>query len=168
MVCGFSLLLRCFHSGMHSLFIHVFNKYLFNSHSATLFPASGKDTLMQVISLISYTTPFNKHKWSEVTQSCPTLRNPARLLHPRDVPGKSTRVGCQFLLQGIFPIQGSSPAPSHCRQTLCHLSHQGSNPGRPHYRRFLTSWAARGVLYSSKAAQSFPSHRWGKWTAENH
>ena len=77
MVCGFSLLLRCLHSGMHSVFIHVINKYLFNSYSATLFPASGKDTLiMQVVRLISYTTPFNKLKWSEVTQSCPTLCNP--------------------------------------------------------------------------------------------
>ena len=155
MVCGFSLLLRCFHSGMHSLFIHVFNKYLFNSYSATLFPASGKDTLMQVISLISYTTPFNKLKWSEVTQSCPTLRNPARLLHPWDFPGKSTRVGCQFLLQGIFPIQGSSPAPSHCRQTLYHLSHQGSNPGLPHYRRILYQLSHKGSPLQLKGSSKF-------------
>ena len=29
---------------------------------------------------------------------------PARLLRPWDFPGKSTGVGCHFLLQGIFPI----------------------------------------------------------------
>ena len=44
------------------------------------------------------------------TQSCPTLwpqgLEPARLLWPRDSPGKNTGVGCHFLLQGI---QGSNP-----------------------------------------------------------
>ena len=32
---------------------------------------------------------------------------PARLLCPRDFPGKNTEVGCHFHLQGIFPTQGS-------------------------------------------------------------
>ena len=30
-----------------------------------------------------------------------------RLLHPWDFPAKNTGVDCHFLLQGIFPIQGS-------------------------------------------------------------
>ena len=34
---------------------------------------------------------------------------PARLLRPWDFPGKNTGVSCHFLLQGIFPIQGSNP-----------------------------------------------------------
>ena len=33
---------------------------------------------------------------------------PARLLCPRDSPGKNTGLGCHFLLQGIFPTQGSN------------------------------------------------------------
>ena len=33
---------------------------------------------------------------------------------------------CHFLLQGIFPNQGSNPGLPHCRQTLYRLSHQGS------------------------------------------
>jgi len=41
-------------------------------------------------------------------------------------PGKSTRVGCHFLLQGIFLTQGSNPGLPHCRQTLYALSHQGN------------------------------------------
>ena len=49
-----------------------------------------------------------------------------KLLRPWDFQGKSTGVGCHFLLQGIFPTQGSNPGLSHCRQTLYHLSHQGS------------------------------------------
>ena len=34
---------------------------------------------------------------------------PARLLCPRDSPGKNTGVGCCALLQGSFPTQGSNP-----------------------------------------------------------
>ena len=47
-----------------------------------------------------------------------------RLLHPWDFLDKSTGVGCHFLLQGIFPTQGSNPGLPHCRQKLYHLSHQ--------------------------------------------
>ena len=36
----------------------------------------------------------------------------------------STGVGCHFLLQGIFPTQGSNPGLLHCTQILYHLSHQ--------------------------------------------
>ena len=45
-------------------------------------------------------------------QSCPTLQRcgpyPTRLLCPWDSPGKNTGVGWYFLLQGIFPTQGSN------------------------------------------------------------
>ena len=51
---------------------------------------------------------------------------PTRLLHPWDSPGKNTGVGCHFLLQGIFPTQGSNAGLPHWRQTLKPLSHQGS------------------------------------------
>ena len=43
--------------------------------------------------------------------------------------GKNTGVGCHFLLQGIFLIQGSNLGLLcllHCRQILYPLSHQGS------------------------------------------
>ena len=36
-----------------------------------------------------------------------------------------TGVGCHFLLQGIFPSQGSNLGLPRCRQTLYCLSHQG-------------------------------------------
>ena len=35
-------------------------------------------------------------------------------------------VGCHFLLQRIFPTQGSNLGLPHCRQTLYCLTHQGS------------------------------------------
>ena len=47
-----------------------------------------------------------------------------RLLHPWDFPGKSTAVGCHFLLQGIFLTQQSNPGLLPCRQMLFHLSHR--------------------------------------------
>ena len=37
-----------------------------------------------------------------------------------------TGVGSHFLLQGIFPTQGSNPGLLHCRQISYHPSHQGS------------------------------------------
>ena len=53
---------------------------------------------------------------------------PTRLLCPWDFPGKSTGVDCHFLLQVIFPTNGSNPGLHHYGQTLYCLSHQGS-PG---------------------------------------
>ena len=38
-------------------------------------------------------------------------------------PGKSTQVGCHFLLQGIFPTQGSSPHLLHWQVDSLPLSH---------------------------------------------
>ena len=48
---------------------------------------------------------------------------PARLLCPWDFSGRNTGVGCQFLLQEIFPTQGLNLCLLHCRQILYHLSH---------------------------------------------
>ena len=64
---------------------------------------------------------------SEVAQSCPTLcdpidcMQPTRFLCPWDSPGKTTGRGYHFLLQGIFPTQGSNPGLLLCRQMLYHL-----------------------------------------------
>ena len=50
----------------------------------------------------------------------PHRLQPARLLCPWDFPGKNTAVGCHFLLQGIFPTQGSNLHLLHGRQILYH------------------------------------------------
>ena len=47
-------------------------------------------------------------------------------LRPWNFPGKGTDVGCHFLLQEICLTQGLNPGLPHCKQTLYHLSHQGS------------------------------------------
>ena len=66
-------------------------------------------------------------------QLCPTLCDPVDYSPPgssvhEDSPGKNTGVGCQALLQGIFPTQSSLPNSGfpHCKRILYLLSHQGS------------------------------------------
>ena len=70
---------------------------------------------------------------------CPTLCDPVdcRLLCPWDSLGKSTGVGCHFLLQGIFPTQGLNPG------LLCLLHWQAGSlrlapPGKPILNMLLT------------------------------
>ena len=67
-----------------------------------------------------------------VPQSCLTLLwphglQPTRLFCPWDFPGKDTGVGCHFLLQGIFPTQGSNPGLLHWRQIPYRLSYKIQN-----------------------------------------
>ena len=49
---------------------------------------------------------------------------PTRFLCPWDFPCENTRVGCHFLLQGIFPTQGSNPHLLHWQAGSLPLSHQ--------------------------------------------
>ena len=82
-----------------------------------------------------------------VAQSCPTLCNPMNCSlpgssDPGDSPGKNSGVGCLFLLQGIFPTQGSNPGLLHCRRILYRLSHQGSPQG-------VKSVIFQGIIFAS-------------------
>ena len=70
-----------------------------------------------------------------VAKLCPTLLqphglHPARLLCLLDLPDKNTRVGGHFLLQGIFPIQGSNSRLLRWQADSLPLSHQGSQSTR--------------------------------------
>ena len=106
-------------------------------------------------------------KWSRsvMSDSLPPHGLPARILHPRDFPGQNTGVDCHFLLQDIFPTQGLNPGLPHYRQTLYHLSHQGSPPyqrrvqfqsWRVLFLSFLYPWrrAQCKKFYSFSANQS--------------
>ena len=77
-----------------------------------------------------------------VIQLCLTLLlphglQPNRLLCPQNFPGKDTGMRCHFLLQRIFPIQGSNPC-------LLHLLHWQAdslalhNVGNPIYKYLFT------------------------------
>ena len=63
----------------------------------------------------SYPNLLRSHGWQS-----------AMILCPRDFPDKNTRVGCHFLLQGIFPTQGLNPCLLHWQADSLPLSHQGS------------------------------------------
>ena len=54
-----------------------------------------------------------------------------------DSPCKNTGVDYHLLLQRIFPTQGLNPGLPHCRQTLYHLSHQGSPLVLPNNIKYL-------------------------------
>ena len=56
---------------------------------------------------------------------------PTRLFCSWDFPGKNTGVGCHFILQGIFPIQGLNPHLLHWQTDSLPLGHQGSLLGSP-------------------------------------
>ena len=64
-----------------------------------------------------------------------------------DSPGQNTGVGSIFLLQGIFPTQGSNPGLAYCRWILYQLSHKGSP-------RTLA-----GVSYPFSRGSSWPRNR---------
>ena len=51
---------------------------------------------------------------------------PHGIFSPWNSPDQNTGVGRFFLLQGIFPTQGSNPGLPHCRRILYQLSHKGS------------------------------------------
>ena len=63
---------------------------------------------------------------SDSCSGVPDSLRPHGLYSPGNSPGQNTGVGSHFLLQGIFPIQGSNPGLTHCRQILYQLSHHGS------------------------------------------
>ena len=68
------------------------------------------------------------------------------LYSPWNFPGQNTGVGNLFLLQGIFPAQGSNPGLPHCRHILYQLNHKGSPR--------ILEWVA--YPFSSGSSQPFP------------
>ena len=103
----------------------------------------------------------------KVTQSCTTPCSPRGVYGSRNSPGQNTGVGSLSLLQGIFPIQGSSPGISHCRRILHQLSHRGAYEWRRNSNvqpimlpRFavIVQWLSRVLLFATPwtAARQVP------------
>ena len=86
-------------------------------------------------------------------ESCPTLCDPvdcllpARLLCPRNSPGKNTGVGCHFLFQGIFPTWELNP------HLLCLLYWQEDSLPLSYLSKWH-SWAPTGGLTPSSISAS--------------
>ena len=70
---------------------------------------------------------------------------PHGLYSPWNSPSHNTGVGSLFLLQGIFPTEGSNPGLPSCRWILYQLSHQGS-PGE-RFPRSTIKWPTHYLLW---------------------
>ena len=92
-----------------------------------------------------------------VTQSRLTLRDPVDCSLPRS--SVHTGVGSHYLLQGIFPTQGSNLGLLHCRQILYHLSHQGS-PDIAYMETYIITAPEPEPLPTEEGQSSMPCHTW--------
>ena len=64
---------------------------------------------------------------SEVSESLSVMSDSMRssgLYSPWNSPGQNTGMDSHYLLQGVFPTQGSNPGLPHFRWILYQLSHQ--------------------------------------------
>ena len=119
----------------HSLsgLILVYKLWLHLTFNATLLHADRKSRVWKASSwLPSFhqprSFPVSTLHLQEVavnvcTQSCPALMTPWTVASPGDFLGKNIGMGCHFLLQVIFPTQGSNLrllCLLHCRQILYH------------------------------------------------
>ena len=115
--------------------LHKIRLYFIRSHSFEAFSMFMYNTVgLQILCLLSvffFLSPF----WLPCSscclaaQSCPTLWDPMDCSLPGfSVHGilqaRNTGVGCHFLLQGIFPTQGSDPLLLHWQVDSLPLSHQ--------------------------------------------
>ena len=97
-------------------FLIFFLGYHCTNHFATMVLTAIIPTVslsLNIIILFS-SVLYDRHAW---VLSCSVISNsllppgpqPIRLLCSWNLPGKNTGVHCQFLLQEIFPAQGSNP-----------------------------------------------------------
>ena len=72
---------------------------------------------------------------------------------------------CHFLLEGIFPTQGSNPGLLHCRQKLYHLSHQAAKAqGKCLICRQARHWAREcSNCGKSPKTACYKCHQLGHW-----
>ena len=79
-------------------------------------PPSMRFSRQECWSGVPLASPYTPSVMSDSLQPCGL--QPTRLLPPWDSPGENSGVGCHFLLQEIFPTQGSNPGLPHCREVL--------------------------------------------------
>ena len=75
---------------------------------------------------LSLAPPGSEVKWSQSRSVVSDCLRPQGLYSPWSSPGQNTGVRSLFLLQGIFPTQGSNQDLPHCRQVLYQLSCVGN------------------------------------------
>ena len=100
-----------------------------------------------------------KEKWSRSVFATPwTVAHQAPL--SMEFSRQESGVGCHFLLQGIFLTQGSNPSLLHCRQTLYHLSPQGSPKKVKRGKWKSEAWGSNIYRFFSFFRYSVMGNRW--------
>ena len=96
------------------------NNCLFNKHSIIFLWIYSRLSLVKLDHCVicCYCVCVFVRSVAQSTLLRPHGLQSSRVLCPWDFPSKNTGVGCHFLLQGIFPTQGSNLHLLHCRQIL--------------------------------------------------
>ena len=107
-------------------------KHLITVFSACLFiyqfsPLTLKDRDFIVLIFVQHLAHCQIRNESESCSVVSDSLRPHGLYSPWNSPGQNTGVGSHFLLQGIFPTQGSNPGVLHCRAD----SLPAEPPGKP-------------------------------------
>ena len=81
-------------------------------------------------------------------------------------PGENTGVGCHFLVQGIFPTQGSNPHLLNWQEESLLLSHEGSPKNR--IQNWISVWSQfykNGIIPVHQTQASCILHQ--TWTGDS-
>ena len=90
--------------------------------------------------------PGRPNRKTRALLSCLLLLNSCR---------KYTEIGCHFLLQGIFPTQGSNPDLPHCRRILYQLSHKGGPKAGSIWKMLIPQYNSLFSTFSSCLRSTF-------------
>ena len=100
---------------------------------------------------------------------------PDRFLQPWDSPGKNTRAGCHFLLQGIFQTQGSNLHLLHSKADSSPLHHLGRpgmslrrDPGRCKPRAIQSTFTTMMSNHPYQSGEGTQSHLFGFKSQSHH
>ena len=94
---------------------------------------------ISILYIVIYINPVAWWNRSSVMSDSLQPHGPIRLLCPWTFPGKNSGVCCHFLLQGIFPNQGSNPSLLRLLRwqadslPLCHRESPYVSPSLPIY-----------------------------------
>ena len=96
--------------------------------------------------------------------------SPQAILPMGILQARITGVGCQVLLQGLFPTRRPNSGPQHCWWIHYHLSHRGS----PMIKQWKWNWSLSVVflchpmdcsLPGSSVHEIFQARNWSGWVA---
>ena len=126
---GLIILLLMLHVQLYRDYKRTLQKYL-KKFTYVVFVLNKLLSIFKVRSLQKFALFINVCACVLVAQSCPPLCNPMDCSPPgfsvyEIFPGKNTGVGSHFLLQGMFPNQGSNPHLLCWQADSLLLSHQG-------------------------------------------